>query len=361
MENPTWPVDWPPQMALMADLEYMYTGYKYNIKAYYEALKTFSYVSKVDSTNLLPKADLGLIEGNIGSDPLVDWLGNNGYDSSGKYVAVSNAFFYKDLILLSKFATILGKTDEAEDLKRMAEKTKDAYNSTFYNTELGIYVDSFGLSKKPVNPYVNAYSAALGLVTDDKKESVKSFLDSFPRMIANPYGAQYVLEGLYEMNLDTKALKFLTDDENWWSMITAGSTITTEFFPASNNGGDWNHAWGAAPANIIPRHLMGVQPIEPAFAKMQIKPQIGDLDYAKLTLPTIRGDVKVEVSKTSKLYTIKINIPANTKAKVYVRKCNNPDTAVKVDGVNKNGIEEGDFIVFDNVGSGTHTFERTIK
>lgn len=100
---------------------------------------------------------------------------------------------------------------------------------------------------------------------------------------------------------------------------------------------------------------------EPAFAKMQIKPQIGDLTYADLTLPTIRGDVKVEVKKTSSLYTIKINIPANTKAKVYVRKYNNNGTTVKVNGVNKKGTEEGEFIVFDNVGSGTHTFERVIK
>ena len=361
MENPTWPVDWPPQMAFMADLEYMYTGNKDNIAAYYEALKNSSYVTKADSSNLLPKAELGLIEGYIGSDPLVDWLGNNGYNSSGKYVAVSNAFFYKDLLLLSKFADILGKTDEAEGFKNMAEKTKASYIDTFFNAGLGIYIDSSGFSGRPLNPYANAYSAALGLVTDNQKDSVKAFLDSFRKMVANPYGAQYVLEGMYEMNLDAKALQFMTDDENWWSMITAGSTITTEFFPAKNNGGDWNHAWGAAPANIIPRHLMGIQPIEPAFAKMQIKPQIGDLTYADLTLPTIRGDVKVEVKKTSSLYTIKINIPANTKAKVYVRKYNNNGTTVKVNGVNKKGTEEGEFIVFDNVGSGTHTFERVIK
>ena len=59
------------------------------------------------------------------------------------------------------------------------------------------------------------------------------------------------------------------------------------------------------------------------------------------------------MKKSSSLYTIKINIPANTKAKVYVRKYNNNGTTVKVNGVNKKGTEEGEFIVFDNVGSGT--------
>lgn len=360
MENPTWPTDWPPQMALMADFEYMYTGNKDNIEAFYEALKTTSYLDKVDSANLLPKADIGLIENPIRKDPLVDWIDNYGYNSSGKYVAVSNAFFYKDLKILSKFANILGKNQEAVQYENLAESSKTAYNNMFFNTQNNSYVDSSGIRSKPVNPYANGYSAALGLVTEDKKEGVTTFLDSFSKMIALQYGAQYVLDGMYELNLDNKALKFMTDDENWWSMITAGSTITTEFFPAKNIGGDWNHAWGAAPANLIPRQLMGVQPIEPAYAKMQIKPQTGDLASANLTLPTIRGDVKVDVTKTPSLYTITTNIPANTKAKVYVRKCNTTGTTVMVDGVDKNGIEEGDFIVLDNVGSGTHTFERVV-
>ncbi|MFT4143958.1 MAG: family 78 glycoside hydrolase catalytic domain [Mobilitalea sp.] len=352
MAHPTWPSDWTPQMPLMADAEYMYTGNKDNLAVYYEALKTSSHINKQDSTNLLPKSAIG--------EPLVDWMGNNGYNNNGDYIAVSNAFYYKDLKLMEKFATVLGKSSEATTYRNKAANTSTAYNNTFFNTGQGLYIDSTGISQRPVSPYGNAFSAAFGMIPENYKGSVRAFLDSFPTLIAHQYGAQYVLEGMYELNLDNKALKFMTDDENWMSMITAGSTITTEFFPGKNNGGDWNHAWGAAPANLIPRYLMGVQPIEPAFAKMQIKPQTGDLTNASLTLPTIRGQVQVSVTKSSSLYTIGVNIPANTKAKVYVRKYNTAGSVVKVDGVDQTGTEEGDFIVFDNVGSGSHTFQRIV-
>jgi hypothetical protein len=352
MAHPTWPSDWTPQMLLMADAEYMYTGNKDNLEQYYEAFKTSAHINKKDSSNLLPKSAIG--------EPLVDWMGSYDYNKAGDYIAVSNAFYYKDLKLLEKFANILGKSSEAAAFQSEAANTSTAYNNTFYNLGQGLYVDSTDSSQRPGSPYGNAYSAAFDIIPENYKGSVRAFLDSFPSLIAHQYGAQYVLEGMYELNLDNKALNFITDDENWMSMISAGSTITTEFFPAKNNGGDWNHAWGAAPANLIPRYLMGVQPIESAFARMQIKPQIGYLTNASLTLPTIRGQVQVDVTKTSSLYTIAINIPANTKAKVFVRKYNTTGNVVKVDGIDQTGTEEGDFIVFDNVGSGTHTFQRMV-
>ena len=43
---------------------------------------------------------------------------------------------------------------------------------------------------------------------------------------------------------------------------------------------DWNHAWGAVPANIIPRFLMGVRPVGPGGEKVLIAPQPGTLAQA---------------------------------------------------------------------------------
>jgi hypothetical protein len=33
---------------------------------------------------------------------------------------------------------------------------------------------------------------------------------------------------------------------------------------------DWNHPWGAAPGNIIVRHLAGIRPLEPGFKKFSV-------------------------------------------------------------------------------------------
>jgi hypothetical protein len=44
-----------------------------------------------------------------------------------------------------------------------------------------------------------------------------------------------------------------------------GATITLEAWDDRfKPNQDWNHAWSAAPANLIPGRLMGITPAEPA-------------------------------------------------------------------------------------------------
>ena len=115
-------------------------------------------------------------------------------------------------------------------------------------------------------------------------------------MACSVYGAQFLLEALYESGEADYALGLMTSESerSWYNMIRSGSTITTEAWGnCFKPNQDWNHAWGSAPGNIVPRKLMGVEPLEPGFARMRIRPQPGSLSEASLRLPTIRGEVRV--------------------------------------------------------------------
>jgi hypothetical protein len=65
---------------------------------------------------------------------------------------------------------------------------------------------------------------------------------------------------------------------------------------------DLNHAWGAAPANIIVRKMMGVEPISPGAQKIKIHPKIGDLSYASLKTSFISGEVLVSCKQNEKKF-----------------------------------------------------------
>jgi alpha-L-rhamnosidase len=171
------------------------------------------------------------------------------------------------------------------------------------------------------------------------------------------YGAQYVIEGLFNADEEDYALSLLTSTSpsSWHNMIANGSTITTEAFDTTF--GDWSHAWGAAPANLIPRRLMGIEPIDAGFSKIQIKPQIGTLSGASVKLPTLKGPVSISVTK-GLTYKISVTIPAFATAKVYVKVYGSLGTTVNVDGASTIGTLEGKYVVFDNVASGSHTFEQ---
>lgn len=141
-------------------------------------------------------------------------------------------------------------------------------------------------------------------------------------------------------------------------MIRTGSTITMEAWDNQfKPNQDWNHAWGAVPANVIPRKLMGIEPLEPGFKKIRIKPQPGNLSRAEIKFPTIRGEVNVSfLNNHGNLFQLNTTIPANTTADVYLpfpsKSCK-----IKMNGTLIGFRKEGDFAVIHDVGSGTSVFE----
>lgn len=183
-------------------------------------------------------------------------------------------------------------------------------------------------------------------------------------MVCSVYGSQYLLESLYEAGEDDFALQLMTDrtsDRSWPHMIyDVGTTITLEAWDNKYKPNqDWNHAWGAAPANIIPRCLMGVQPIEPGFAKVRIKPQVGTLRTARLDLPTIRGTIHVDfASEPSRSFNLNIVLPANVEAVVCLPRLGSDNRDIRMDGKSVTGALDGEFLVIDDVPPGRHRFER---
>ena len=111
------------------------------------------------------------------------------------------------------------------------------------------------------------------------------------------------------------ALELLTDqsDRSWYNMIRIGSTITLEAWDMKYKpNADWNHAWGAVPANVIPRGLWGIQPKTPGYGIATIKPQLSKLKHSNIEVPTIKGTIKGSYKyQNRRLQVFNIEIPAN--------------------------------------------------
>ncbi|HLP72436.1 MAG TPA: alpha-L-rhamnosidase C-terminal domain-containing protein, partial [Bacteroidales bacterium] len=124
------------------------------------------------------------------------------------------------------------------------------------------------------------------------------------------------------------AMKLLTSkgDRGWWNMIRSGSTITLEAWDMKYKpNSDWNHAWGAAPANIIPGYMWGIAPAEPGWKKAIIRPQLADLTESKITVPTIRGNILAEYKKKGSSGEYRITIPGNMECDFVMK-----DRAIKL-------------------------------
>ncbi|MFK7932334.1 MAG: sulfatase-like hydrolase/transferase [Saprospiraceae bacterium] len=338
MEYPTWPTEWQQHVALMFYADYMYTGNTELIEKYYEPLKhkTLFELRREDglisSTKVTPEfmKKLGFKDPKIKLKDIVDWPSANFQgDTSIKgerdgfvfkpYSTVINCLFYQNMKIMAEFADALGKSEEAMEFELMALQAKKSINEKLLDKTKGIYVDGEGTDHSSL--HANMMAFAFNIVPEQQKQSVLEFIKS-RGMACSVYGAQYLMEAIYNANEADYGLELMTaqHDRSWYNMIKIGSTISLEAWDMKYKpNGDWNHAWGAAPANIIPRYLWGIQPKTAGFGVAHIKPQMSDLKNSEIEVPTIKGVIKGSYeyfNRRKQVYTIEL--PANMVAEFEV-------------------------------------------
>ena len=371
----TWPTEWISHSVFMAWADYLYTGNTELIEKYYNDLKAKTLIGLEtpeglisSRTGLQTKSFLASIHytGDMLHD-IDDWPdADQGIYPSGEtdnyerkdYNTVVNAFYYRSLLLMAKMASATNHPDDAAFFQAKAEKVKKVFNDDFFDKTSKIYIDGIGSRHAAIQ--ANLFPLAFGLVPDEYKNSVVNYIKS-KWMACGVYAANYLMEGLYDADQGSYALQLMTNDSDrgWLNMIRVGATMTTEAWDLKYDPQDmsWSHAWSASPAHIIPRKIMGIQPAEPGYGKIIIKPQPGDLKWAKMKLPTIRGNILVDVAQDpGTSFTVNTTIPANTTARVYLPKLSE-NYRLTMDGKTvENATRDGDWLIV-NSPSGSHSFK----
>ncbi|ACU06165.1 alpha-L-rhamnosidase C-terminal domain-containing protein [Pedobacter heparinus] len=369
--HPTWPTEWNLQSVLIAWNDYLYTGDIRSVAHYYKDLQAKTLLSLTDSTGLISTLN-GLLNDDVKASihlkdatlkDIVDWPRNTETDGFvfTKYNAVVNAFHYRALVLMEQIAKQLGKTSDAHMYRKSAANVKAAFQKMFFDPARNIFVDGIGTDHASL--HANAFALALGLVNDQHKNSVMAFIRS-KGMACSVYGSQFLLDGVYDACDGDYGLSLLTSktDRSWFNMIKVGSTITLEAWDNKYKPNqDWNHAWGAAPANIISRKLMGIEPITPGWTRFSIKPQIGSLEHARITVPTVKGKIKVAYVQRKDSFTMDVEIPGNTSAQVSLPLKNESRYEVLLDGSPVKTSRENQTVLVDYLGSGKHTLHIVYK
>jgi hypothetical protein len=222
----------------------------------------------------------------------------DGYDMVAVNTVV-NSLHYMNLKMMSDIAGWLGRKDDSAFFLKRSLLVRETINNKLFDRTKGIYID--GESSLHSSLHANMFPLASGLVPEEYLGTVITFIKS-RGMACSVYGAQLLLEGLYLNNESDYAFELLTStsDRSWLNMIRSGSTITMEAWGMKYKPNlDWNHAWGAAPANIIPRGLWGITPLKPGYSEVRIKPQLSNLSSSEIKVPTIKGAIICEFNKFS--------------------------------------------------------------
>jgi alpha-L-rhamnosidase len=359
MVNPTWPTEWIMHSVIMAYADYLYTGDTESLAYFYKDLKNKTLLSLARDDGLI-STQTGLLNQNVLNEihikspirDIVDWpLTERDGNEMPKINTVINAFHYESLRLMALIAKALGNSGDALLFLQRSEDLKRTINQKLFDQINRKYVDGEGSSHSSI--HANIFPMAFGLVPDSSVSDVAKFIIE-KGMACSVYAAQFLLEALYRAGEDQAALDLMraTNDRSWWNMIKSGSTITLEAWDAKFKPNlDWNHAWGAVPANMITRGLWGIVPLTPGFEVAQIKPQAGGLTSSEIITPTIRGSIRCDFkTDNSTQFDLRISVPSNMKTFVYVPVRGIINPVLFIDGKLANAKKTGKFFVTETGG-----------
>jgi hypothetical protein len=325
IEHPTWPTEWIMFSVLIAWEDYLYSGDDSSLRKYYNDLqaKTLIDLERPDGLIVVPKGNLPdkiarAIHIKKISD-VVDWPAGerDGYDMRPVNTVV-NAFHEAALYQMFHIASVLGKKEDAKHYLTAIAKVEKAINEKLTDPATGLYFDGEGSRHSSL--HANMFPLAFGLVPMERRERVVAFVRG-RGMACSVYGAQFLMDALFNSGAADRAIALMTapGDRSWRHMgEDVGTTVTLEAWDNKYKPNqDWNHAWGAAPANIIPRKLLGITPIEAGGARLWIEPRLGNLRWAEGRIPTPQGPVTIHAEAGNE-YHLDVTIPAGASALVFV-------------------------------------------
>ncbi|MCR5456266.1 MAG: alpha-L-rhamnosidase [Bacteroidales bacterium] len=328
MYHATWPTEWILLSLSIAYNDYLYTGDISFLKKYYENLKMRTLWSFRDKyINLLysgkkigePYLMKRLNTPSLCLSDMIDWPESeqDKYEI-GECNTYVNALYYNALKVFAKIAAALHNKYDEEQFNNLAEQTRVAINKHLCSPNK-LYVDGIGSQHSSL--HANIMPLAAGMVEDSCRAAVMDFIKK-RGMACSPFNAQFLLEGIFDAGDADYGLRVLTDTtfRSWYQMIRRGCTMTSEAWNDSAKCNlDWNHAWSAAPANVISHKVMGIEPVAPGFARVRIAPQIASLSHARIKHPTPRGAIVLEIKQDSPTKVrVLVEIPANMTADVVL-------------------------------------------
>jgi len=308
-------------------------------------------------------------EQDIVSHGLGDWYdvgpGAPGESKLTSRGLTATAIYYQDLDILRRVALEIGKPDEADHWKALAERVRRAFNARFYQAARHQYDRG--------SQTANAMPLALGLVDPGERPAVLENLVASVRaqgnhVTAGDVGYRFLVRALLEGNRSDVLFELATNPNppGYVDQLNKGATTLTEAWdadPASSQ----NHCMLGHIEEWFYEGIAGMRPGPdlPGFRSIVIRPElVGNLTSAAASFESMSGRIESQGKVADGRLTLDVTIPPNTAATIHVpalepgEVAESGQPAQQSPGVNFLRREAGRTVY--KVGSGTYRFESAV-
>jgi hypothetical protein len=299
--------EWSSTFILVPWQQYEFDGDLNLFRTHYAAMKNYL-------TYFGGRADNFIVNYGLG-----DW-----YDVGPKKPGVSQltpialtatAFYFQDVAIMARVAALLGKTDDAKQFSELAQKIRAAFNENFYNATKRFYATD--------SQCANAIPLVMGLCEPSNRAGVVDAIVADVRsrgnaLTAGDVGYRYLLRALADGGRSDVIFDIndQTNKPGYGMQLAKGKTSLTE---AWDGGSSQNHFMLGQIQEWFYYDLAGIRSDGNGFKKITIAPQpVGDVKWTRASFNSIRGKIVSDWKRNGDQFTLKVTIPANTTATVFV-------------------------------------------
>jgi hypothetical protein len=258
----------------------------------------------------------------------IDWVELEGFNLHHPPAVIGQgvltAFYYRALKDADQIAAVLGDDAFRAKLAERRASLYNAFNRELWSPSKGLYRDGKpGQSQTPVGQWlpadkpietfssqVNILACAYGLVPKtDGPTVLTKVMESGPAQ-CQPYFMHFAFDALEATGLYNQ---WATRQMRRWKIIP-----DTQSFYEMWDRGDLSHAWQCTPTYQMSARVLGISPASPGYRKIKIQPRVADLEWAKGSVPTPLGDVKVSWRRSGGKFQMELTIPPGAEARVIL-------------------------------------------
>ncbi|MBO9639739.1 MAG: family 78 glycoside hydrolase catalytic domain, partial [Siphonobacter aquaeclarae] len=230
----------------------------------------------------------------------------------------AGAFYYHHARLMTQFAAIAGKTEDSVRYSRLAERIKGALVSRYLVPGTG----RFDNATQTAQLFALWYGLAAG---PEKDAALKQLYAEFARknnhLSTGIFATKMLFDVLRENDRNGQAWQIASQEEfpGWGYMVKKGATTLWETWAYSDGVYSQNHPMFGSIVEWYYRSLLGINALEPGFARFQVKPQpAGDLTWAKGEYRSVRGNIGCHWRKEEGRYQLDVQVPVNSTAEIWI-------------------------------------------
>jgi len=315
--------EWGASFIMVPWQQYLFTGDDALLREQYGAMKRyFAYLEN-------------RTEGGLLAEGLGDWydevLGNPGRANLTPGPITATAHYFQDATVLAKVAALLGHADEAKEFAAKAETIRTVYNRELF---------------KPGTPEIYgtgsqtslALPLALGIAEPAQRATVLAALlkDIAARghSSAGAIGTRYLFRVLTDAGHADLLYRLVTNPDmpGYACQLKQGNTSLAESWTAQL-GASQNHFFLGQVVEWLYHDLAGIRTDEaqPGFKHIIIRPQpVSDLTWVEATYDSVHGPIAIRWERAEGNFRLKVTIPANTTATVYLPSRDNAPTVREI-------------------------------